>query len=924
MITSLWNAVERHLSVERMQAEIAAFFEFSRWSSFDKLLALARLIATKMEAAGMEDVRLIEFPADGRTAYGGWFLPKAYDVSAARLTAHIEGEPEIVLADYSVNPTGLMLYSLPTPPEGITAELVIADSLPEFTAERLSGRMVLASGIGVAYSQAARRAGAWGVVSDCRNGHRFFKTGPEVDATNEWHNYTIPPWDDANKGFGFSISPEQGRFLRAKIVASQTVRLHALVQTRHYDGVLPVISARLPGQSPEEIVITGHYDEYGADDNCSQVAVALEAVRALRAMVEAGEIPPLRRSVRILLPMEVRGFNALIQDKEETRHMRAGLNIDTVGTDQNRATTTCMLSENFPALPSFAEELVAELLARVAQENPLFRWQTSEAEMIDTIFGEPAIGAPTPALWHYSATHHLATDTPERISNRMLRDMARVTATYAAFLANAGTQEALWLLELVADRGRRRLQEEAGTVLRGDFDAARAEALPERLRAVHSAACRRLHSVRWMAPGVRFFPSQEGLAEQPLPLVGETRLIPSEYVAARIAALTERLDQALEAAQATAQQHVQAFFQMHLPTEAAPIPASRCVPLKTFRGFASFEDLSEEEQTYLRDTLDVQCFWGAPMWLQNALMFANGKRTAGEIAALLRQHGGPSRDVSNLEQVFAFLAQRGMVRLRPYLTQTEIRTALEQAGLEEGDLLLGHFALSRFGYIEGGAENLIDTLLDLLGPSGTLMMPTFTWSWAGHAPYDPAQTPSRVGQVTDHFWRREGVRRSAHPSHSFAAHGRKSQFLLEGHDHTKSPLSKDGPLGRLADLDGKILLFGPRGTNTSMHAGDYWSGIPMPDFVCSIVEAGVYREVLIPDCPWHARFEAAYESLYANDLIRDVPLGEGVIHTMRCRDAIAAQAEVARKRPEALIEPGCDCPYCRRVQQYCQESATGG
>jgi aminoglycoside 3-N-acetyltransferase len=915
MYMPIWNAVEPHLSVERMQAEIAELFAFSRWSSFDKINALARQIADKMEAAGMEDVRLIQFPADGRTAYGGWVMPKAYDVHAARLTAHIGNEPEIVLADYNLNPTSLMLYSLPTPPEGITAELVVADALPEFTAQRLSGRLALTSGIGVEYSLAAMRAGAWGVVSDCRNAWRFIKDGPEVDRTNEWHNYTIPPWDDPQKGFGFAISPEQGRMLRAKIAAGQTVRLHVCVQTTHYDGVLPVISGLLRGQKREEIVLTGHYDEFGADDNCSQVTVALEAIRILRVMLQAGEIPPLQRSIRILFPMEVRGFNALIQNDAETRQMRVGLNIDTVGTDQNRATTICNLSENFPAQPSFAEEFVIELLRRIAQENPLFRWRRAPAEMIDDILGEPLIGAPTPSLWHASADHHLATDTPDRISSRMLHDMTRLTATYAGFLANAGLPEALWLAELVADRGVQRLQETETDALRGR-DAIQVAALPDRLRALHAAYRRRLGSARWIVPVIERFPDAETVAQQTAPLLGESALVPQVIYAERVAGLAERLDHALEEAEGRVRHRAEEFFQVRLPTEEPPVPVSRSVPIKTFRGFASFETLSKADQDTLRDTLDVRCSWGAPMWLQNALMFANGKRTAGEIAVLLRQHGGPKRDVDNLEKVFAFLAAQGMVRFRPYLTQTDVQAALQQAGLTAGDVVLGHFSLSRFGYIEGGAESLITTLLQILGPSGTLLMPTFTFSWFGRRPHDPAKSPSRVGQVTDHFWRREGVLRSAHPTHSFAGIGPQAAFLLEGNDHTQSPLSRTGPLGKLADLDAKILLFGPLETNTSMHAGDYWTGIPMPDFVCPILEEGVRREVLVPDCPWHARFGTAYEKLYARGQVCDVPLGEGTIHTLRSRDAIAAQAEVAREQPEALLAPGCECPYCQRLKQY--------
>jgi aminoglycoside 3-N-acetyltransferase len=905
MYTSIWNAVRSHLSAERMQAEIAEFFEFSRWSSFDKIVGLANLIAEKMAAAGLEDVRLIEFPADGRTAFGGWVMPRAYDVHEARLLLLDADESAMPLADYRLNPTSLMLYSLPTPPEGITAEIVVADQLEEMTPERLAGRLALTSGIGVEVSRAAMRAGAYGLVSDCRNGHRFFKNGPKVDAANEWHNYTIPPWNDPGKGFGFSISPERGRELRGRLAAGQTLHLHALVKTHHYDGILPVVSGLLPGLEPDEIVLTGHYDEFGADDNCSQAAVALEVCRAIRAMLLAGEIPPLRRTIRVLLPMEVRGFNALIQNQAETRHLRAGLNIDTVGTDQNGVTTTCTLSDNFVALPSFTDDFVAELLTRLAEENPLFRWRRTDAEMIDNIFGEPLIGAPTPAVWHYSATHHLATDTPDLISGRMLADMGQVAATYAAFLANAGKHEALWLAELVANRAICRFQEIVAQGLRGVRDAAGHH---QRLTNVSQLYTRKLGSSRWLVPATPLLPCPENVAEH------RQGLMPQEHFDFLTARLAMELDHARREASSRMGRQAMDLFDTDVYKREPPTPQSRFVPVKTFRGFLAFEDLGDEDRETIHKALEIEPGWGAPLWLQNALMLANGKRTAGEIAALLQRHTGSDQEVRRLEQTFAFLAQKGMVRLRPYLTQTEIRAALEQAGIGNGDLVLGHFALSRFGYIEGGADGLIDTLLALLGPDGTLVMPTFTFSWVGRPPYDPHNTPSRVGAVTDRFWRRPGVLRSAHPTHSFAAVGRHAAALLADHDHTQSPLSKDGPLGRLADLDGKILMFAPPNANTTMHVGEYRAGLPLLDFVCPIMENGVRREVLVPDCPWHVRFAVAYEKLYARGLVQDVVLGEDTLCTMRCRDVIAAQAEVMRKTPEALLAPGCTCPYCQRLK----------
>src|SRR6185437_3434260 len=167
---------------------------------------------------------------------------------------------------------------------------------------------------------------------------------------------------------------------------------------------------------------------------------------------------PLKRSVRLIFPMEVRGLNALTHDPAETRKMRAGLNIDTVGTDQNRDTSTCILVDTFMAAPSFVDDFAAELLDRIATGNTLFRWRRTDAEVIDNILGEPMVGAPTPAIYHYSGTHHTPLDTPDRISGRMLLDMARLCATYAAFLAGAGLREALWLADVSTMHGERRIR----------------------------------------------------------------------------------------------------------------------------------------------------------------------------------------------------------------------------------------------------------------------------------------------------------------------------------------------------------------------------------------------------------------------------------------------------------------------------------
>ena len=46
-------------------------------------------------------------------------------------------------------------------------------------------------------------------------------------------------------------------------------------------------------------------------------------------------------------------------------------------------------------------------------------------------------------------------------------------------------------------------------------------------------------------------------------------------------------------------------------------------------------------------------------------------------------------------------------------------------GLEPGMGLMVHSSLRSFGYVEGGAATVVDALMEVLTPSGTLLMPSF-------------------------------------------------------------------------------------------------------------------------------------------------------------------------------------------------------
>src|SRR5512137_2180369 len=95
----------------------------------------------------------------------------------------------------------------------------------------------------------------------------------------------------------------------------------------------------------------------------------------------------------------------------------------------------------------------------------------------------------------------------------------------------------------------------------------------------------------------------------------------------------------------------------------------------------------------------------------------------------------------------------------PAVTRNMIVRKLREMGLRNGDILMVHSALSSFGSVTGGAKAVVDALLEDVGPTGTLLMPTLT----GDRPYNFRTSRSAMGAVTEEFRKRAGTVRSLNP-----------------------------------------------------------------------------------------------------------------------------------------------------------------
>lgn len=180
-------------------------------------------------------------------------------------------------------------------------------------------------------------------------------------------------------------------------------------------------------------------------------------------------------------------------------------------------------------------------------------------------------------------------------------------------------------------------------------------------------------------------------------------------------------------------------------------------------------------------------------------------------------------------------------------TRASLVADLRMLGVESGMTLMVHASLSRLGFVAGGAHAVVLALLESIGPSGTLVMPTHStdltdpasWSnppvppdWhdeirAGMPAYDPVLTPTRsMGAIVECFRHVPGVRRSGHPTVSAAAVGPNAEFVTADHP-LPDGLGDHSPQARVYELDGQVLLLGVSHTNnTSMHLAERRSAPP--------------------------------------------------------------------------------------------------
>ena len=161
-------------------------------------------------------------------------------------------------------------------------------------------------------------------------------------------------------------------------------------------------------------------------------------------------------------------------------------------------------------------------------------------------------------------------------------------------------------------------------------------------------------------------------------------------------------------------------------------------------------------------------------------------------------------------------------------TKETLLRDLRNLKIDPKGTLLIHSSMKSIGEVEGGADTVIDVLMEYM-KDGLLILPTHTWNQMNekYNVFNVKTEQSCVGLLTNRFRVRPGVKRSLHPTHSVAAFGNDAEEYIAGEENSHSPCAKGGCWEKLLLRGAQILFLGCNLTkNTFIHGVEEWNNIP--------------------------------------------------------------------------------------------------
>ena len=240
----------------------------------------------------------------------------------------------------------------------------------------------------------------------------------------------------------------------------------------------------------------------------------------------------------------------------------------------------------------------------------------------------------------------------------------------------------------------------------------------------------------------------------------------------------------------------------------------------------------------------------------------------------------------------------------------EIITGFRQIPLTKSRIVLVHSSYKSLGGVEGGAQAVIDALLEWVGPDGTVLLPNFNFqSWTETHYFDVRETPSHMGIIGELGRMHPDALRTPHPIYSFTALGkRRGEFVACDDMEAYGPNSAFALFHKLNGLNVSIGLHW-NSTFSMHHYVEYNTGC---DYRRVKKFSGIYigydGEPQIKTYSMFVRKDGrvitdivpGMDELFDAGVIKAAPVGDALVHYCPARDFFDQMSVIIREHPEKL------------------------
>jgi len=252
----------------------------------------------------------------------------------------------------------------------VTAELVWVGrgTQAEINAADLKGKIAVTEASAGRVHDLAVKAGAVGIIS-------FYSPRPLVDPI-QIPNSGIR---GNNATFCINLTPRDGYALRDRLLRGEKITVKADIETTTEETEIEVPTCVIKGSEAdaEEIILCAHlyegYVKLGANDNISGSAALIEVARTLNELIENGQLPRPKRSIRFIWVPEFQGtIPWAVKHKDILAKTLCNINLDMVGLWLSKSQSMYCLHRTTMGNPHYLNDVAESFYHYMGATNKAF------------------------------------------------------------------------------------------------------------------------------------------------------------------------------------------------------------------------------------------------------------------------------------------------------------------------------------------------------------------------------------------------------------------------------------------------------------------------------------------------------------------------------------------------------------------------